>query len=358
MTEDPMLFKVFLGIGLLLFSAGFSLLEFMSLRQHNLIGVVILLTAVIQYNKNTIISHIIDSRKSSFYAAGKQTFQRFVLFQILKGNLLMPAAVILTVVVSLVIVFFDPLMFLVVWIILVAELGSFLLSCRTARRRQYERTGGYVSRFTFRSKPGIFYSNLSYFIRQPLREYLQMVAELTVALLCVNYGLSPVIVNYFVIVFCVLDIELREDLNMEIYAHSYGKVAFRKIAGASPLCRFRASDEYRIFLKYLLIELGFLYYGKWTILCFLTLLFTLAFRYYRGYERILETRTLFKNTTFRACMFCFILAAIAPFLFEAEMYRIFASYRQEYGILYFTMFSLILLFVPLERMIKITGECG
>ncbi len=354
-TEDPMLFKVFLVIGLLLFSTGFSLLEFMSLRQHNLIGIVLLLTAVIQYNKNTIISHITDSRKSGFYAAGKQTFLRFVLFQILKGNPLMPVTVILTAVLSLVIVFSDPLMFLVVWIILVAELGSFLLSCRAVRRRKYERTGGYVSRFTFCSTPGIFYSNLSYFIRQPLREYLEMLAELTVALLCVNYGLSPVIVNYFIILFCVLDIELREDRNMGIYAHSYGKAAFRKIAGASTFRRFRASDEYRVFLKYLLIELGFVYYGKWTVLCFLTLLLALAFRYYRGYERVLEARTLFKNTTFRACMFYFILVAIAPFLFEKEMYRLFAGYRQEYGILYFTMLSLILLLLPLERMIKING---
>ncbi len=356
LTDDPMLFKVFLGIGLLIFSAGFCMLEFLSLRQHNLIGVIILLTAVIQYNKNTIISHITDPGKSSFCAAGKQTFRRFVLFQLLKGNVLMPVSVILTAAVSLVIVFFDPLMCLAVWVILAAELGVFLLSGHIAKQRAYHRTGGYVSRFAFHGTPGIFFCNFSFFLRQPLREYLEMLAELAAALLCVNYGMSPVVVNYFIIIFCVLDIELRADRNMERYPRSYGKAAFRKIAGVRPFSRFRSSDEYRIFLKYAVIELGFIYYGKWTILCFLTLLFALAFRYYRGYERVLEARTLFRNTTFRVCMFYFILAAIAPFLFEKEMYKLFAGYRQEYGILYFTLLSLILLLLPLERMIKITGE--
>ncbi|MEE3392422.1 MAG: hypothetical protein VZR00_02890 [Lachnospiraceae bacterium] len=356
LIDDLAIIKLVTVMGSTLFSLGFGLLEFVSLQENNLIGVFILLTAVVQYNKNTIIFHITDVKKSSFYVAGKQTFRRFCLFQILKYNIILPFAVLMTVIVSLFMIFIRPFMFIAVWLILGVELFLFWISYRIERRRQYERIGGYATGFAFNCSPGILYSTLAYFTRQPLQEYLEMLAELVLALLMVYLGVSPVVVNYFIIIFCVLDIELYAERNMEQYGKFYGKYAFKRSACVTTARRFLSSNEYRTFLKYLLIECGFVYYGQLTVCWFLVLLFALAYRYFLGCERVLEARTLFRSTIFRACMFYFILITLAPFLFEKEMYKIFDGYRQEYGVVYFIIMSLLLLFLPIERMIKVNGE--
>lgn len=356
LTNDPVIFKVVLCLLLILFSAVFGLLEYMSLRERNLIGIIILLTSVLQYNKHIIIANITNPGKNSFCAAGRKTFLRFCLFQIMKANMLIPAAVVLTAVVSVSVLFTDLLMFAAVWVILAAEIGIYCISYRIEKNRRYRSKGTYAPLWPICGRHRILYSNLAFLLRQPLREYCEMILELCAALLCVYYGVSPIMVNYFIIVFCVLDIEVSGDRNMGHYSISYGKFAFQKTAGLSKLQKFRLSDEYRIFLKYLIIEIGFIGYGGYSVLCFLLLIFTLAYRYYCGYERVLEARTLFRNTAFRMCMFYFILVAIVPFLFEKEMYRVFADYKQEYGVLYFSIVSLVMLFIPAERFIKVNGE--
>jgi hypothetical protein len=226
-------------------------------------------------------------------------------------------------------IFIRPFMFVAVWLILGVEFFLFWVSFHIEWRRQYECIGGYATRFSFNCSPGILYSTLAYFTRQPLPKYLEMLAEMALALLLVYLEVSPVVVNYFIIIFCVLDIELYAERNMERYEGFYGKYAFKKSAHVSLMRRFCSSGECRIFLKYLIIECGFVYYVRSTACCFLALLFALAYRYFLGCERVLEARTLFRNTAFRACMFYFILITLAPFLFEKEMYKIFDGYRQD-----------------------------
>lgn len=353
LIDDMELFKLLFVFSLIAIAFLVLVIEVLLVLDKNLFAFFILFTLIIQYNKPSIVMNISTLRKASTRVCGAGTWFRFIFFQVLKENITAPITVLVTILLAPWALLYRPLFFVGVLGILFAELGLYYRSIYQAIGDNY--SSNYRNRTNnLRKISGIAQSNIRYFTTLPIKEYFELLFEL-VLMLVLAQCISVVAVNYILIVLFVVDIEILEDRSMVTYNVHYGKFAFSHVAGVKHFQKYRMSDEYRVFLKYLIMEAALIVYGGPVLLGFLVLLYAISYRYYCGMQKILMGRTLFRNTVFRLCMFYFTLIAISPFLFEDELCRI-PGYSPVLGFVFFIVVSVTMVFAPLEKVIKIAGE--
>lgn len=353
-TDDKNIFILFLFIFSAIVFISIFFIELLCINKKDITSLIILLTLIMQYNKNIIVSAIMDIRKSTFLIK-KKTMFRFVFFQIMKENFMVIPTAILTFFMAIAAFFVNPIMAVWIILLLIAELAAYFIDSWIALNRRNNKRVQY-KRLNFASKTISSYSTISYLVRLPLEEYAEMLIELVILIFCTYNGISVIIINYFLIIFMVLEIEILEDKSMNKYDVTYGKYAFKRIAEVSRMSTFFLSDEFKVLLKYLILEICLFTYGNISVLGFLLLLYTISYRYFCCMQIVLRRRALLKNTGFRLGMMYYILFSIAPFLFEKEMHKIIDGYKMEYGVIYFVIVSFIMLCIPFEKIVKVIGK--
>jgi hypothetical protein len=331
------------------------LLEYICIQQTDAISLIIVLTLIMQYNWDAIISAITDIRKSSFLVTGSRTGIRFVFFQIMKENFMLIPVAVISVFMVFVALVFHPIMALEMTLILAVEIGMYFFSIYVVIYKRRHKKSKYKN-LNILTKHKYIQSVISYFVRLPMEEYAEMIIQLVALLFCVYKGLSVIVVNYFLIAFMVMDIEMLQDKSMNQYDITYGKYAFREMTHISKIKKFLISDEGKVFFKNMIFEVCLVAYGNITLVAFILLLCTISYRYFCCMQIVLKRRVLLRNTRFRMAMLYYILLSIAPFLFEKEMHKIFNGYQIEYGVLYFVILSIIMLCIPFEKIVNVMGK--
>ena len=351
--ENLQIFKLFIGIAGIVFALFVGGLEALLLLQENLVALIILITLIIQYNRPTIVMHLTEKKKSMFLISKSKTYLRFCFFQILKYNCMLPIFFVVTILLTPAFLFLNGIGILLTWMVIFVELAINAFAIRYQLRNRYEDKYKRKSENQWKHL-NIKKQNMIYFSRVPIKEYLELIVQLTVLIISAQF-VSGIIVNYILLVFMVVDIEILEDYKMENYANHYGKYAVKKIAQIGKLACFRLSEEYKLFLKYLLLQIAVIIYGGPKQLVFSVLMLAVSYRYYCGIDKLFGERTLFKYTWFRMCMLYLIILALAPFLFEEELKSI-AGYQPLYGYLFLAGMSVVSLIVPFEKVISMSGE--
>lgn len=354
LIDDESVFKVFLIMAAFIFIACIGGIEFLCAKDKNIIGFLIIISLCVQYNRNSIIMNISYSRANTFKVSGKKLFLNFCIFQILKENVIVLPAIFVSITVSFVMFFWDFVTSLLILIVILLEILSYVVSYKIEKNKINNKKITF-KRMNF-NKVGVAYNNITYFLRQPIGAYFEMLTEMTVVIAMVGYGIPISIVNYFLIILLVLDIELDQDKSMNEYNKSYGKYTIKELSGVSALQKYLGSNEFRFFLKYLIIELSVAFSGKIIIFGFILLMIAVSYKYFCSSLYIYRKRCLIKNTIFRTVMFYTVLVSIAPFLFEKEMYKIFANYKTVYGVAFMIIISMILLATPIEKIINVVGK--
>jgi hypothetical protein len=355
LTDDTKLFQLFLYVYVLIVLASTILLEYICIQQTDAISLIIVLTLIMQYNWDAIISAITDIRKSSFLVTGSRTGIRFVYFQIMKENFMLIPVAVISVFMVFVALVFHPIMALEMTLILAVEIGMYFFSIYVVIYKRRHKKSKYKN-LNILTKHKYIQSVISYFVRLPMEEYAEMIIQLVALLFCVYKGLSVIVVNYFLIAFMVMDIEMLQDKSMNQYDITYGKYAFREMTHISKIKKFLISDEGKVFFKNMIFEVCLVAYGNITLVAFILLLYTISYRYFCCMQIVLKRRVLLRNTRFRMAMLYYILLSIAPFLFEKEMHKIFNGYQIEYGVLYFVILSIIMLCIPFEKIVNVMGK--
>lgn len=355
LTDDTKLFQLFLYVYVLIVLASTILLEYICIQQTDAISLIIVLTLIMQYNWDAIISAITDIRKSSFLVTGSRTGIRFVFFQIMKENFMLIPVAVISVFMVFVALVFHPIMALEMTLILAVEIGMYFFSIYVVIYKRRHKKSKYKN-LNILTKHKYIQSVISYFVRLPMEEYAEMIIQLVALLFCVYKGLSVIVVNYFLIAFMVMDIEMLQDKSMNQYDITYGKYAFREMTHISKIKKFLISDEGKVFFKNMIFEVCLVAYGNITLVAFILLLCTISYRYFCCMQIVLKRRVLLRNTRFRMAMLYYILLSIAPFLFEKEMHKIFNGYQIEYGVLYFVILSIIMLCIPFEKIVNVMGK--
>ncbi len=354
LIENESIFKAFLAMVLFIFVLCISVIEILCVKDRNIIGFFIIISLCIQYNRNSIIVNITDNRTNPFKISDKNVFLRFCLFQILKENIIIFPAVIVSLILSILMFFVDWVIAFLMFIIVVFEISSYIVAYKSEKNKKNNKKIMYTRMKM--NKIGIAYSNIAYFLRQPLGAYFEMLIEIAVVIVMVSYGVSISVINYLFIILLVLEIEIEQDKSMNRYNVSYGKYTIKELSGLSFLYKYLGSNEFRIFLKYCIIEVSVVVYSNIGMAGFIVLMFAVSYKYLCASLYVYKERCLIKNTIFRTVMFYSVLVSIAPFLFEKEMYMIFANYKVVYGMIFMFISSVIILLVPVEKMTNIFGE--
>lgn len=351
--DDMQIFKLFVGVLCLISAFFIGVVESILLSQENLVALIILITLIVQYNRPTIIMHLTEKKKSLYLVSNSKTFLRFCAFQVIKQNFILPIFLLVTIILTPTFLYLKSLYILFIWIIILIELMIYIFIVKHQLKKQYE------DKYSMDNKKWLFNSNIKslnllYFSRIRIKEYLELIFQFVVLIVSAQF-VSGIIVNYILLVFLVVDIELLEDQKMENYANYYGKYAVKKVAQVKKLTRFFLSEEFKIFLKYILLQAAIIIYSGPKQLVFLLLMLAISYRYFCGIEKLLGERTLFKYTWFRLCMFYLVILALVPFIFE-ENFKKLAGYQPLYGYLYLIGMGILLLSVPFEKIIKMSGD--
>ena len=163
-------------------------------------------------------------------------------------------------------------------------------------------------------------------------------------------------INYALILLLILEIETIQDANLKNFDKIYGKFAVKEISGMNKLDRFIFSEEFRIFLKFVIIEIILLYKKDISAVAYSVLFLAIAYRYYVGFSLVIRERRGIKIDIFRLVMVYLIIFALSPELFSKYIKEAYWDYDKYCSCILSLGMSLVIFLIPLERLVKIRGK--
>lgn len=351
--EDDTLFKLFFIIcsGLLFLLA--AVIEMVCIKQNNIIGEIVIISLIVQYNRPAILLNLLDDKKCMYRISQKSVVLRFYFFQIMKENFMLIPMLAISIGIAVINIVINLYMSLGIIFVIIIEILVYYLGLRFEMKKKISRKVLYIKEYNRINK--VIYYNITYFIRQPIKQYVEMILQIIVVMFFINYGFSVIMINYFLVILCIIDIEIYQDKEMNNYNIGYGKYAMKELSYLNKKNKFLLSNEFRIFLKYTIIEAAIIINGKLSIIGFILLMLLLAYKYFCGKQYVYKKRCLMKNTLFRMCMFYYVLIAIAPTLFKKEILKLVGAYNDIYGICFSIIVGLLGLMIPIEKISGLSG---